>query len=82
MTKEKIREYMVKRIQDTLEEYVDEHSVTDLIGTEEIDDFLYVRDYGHDLVADIVTEYMEEMVEGVLESIYESITEDDLSIPF
>lgn len=82
MTKEKIREYMVKRIQDTLEEYVDDHSVTDMIGTDEIDDFLYEHDFGYSMVEEIVTEYMQEMVDGVLESIYESITEDDLSIPF
>lgn len=82
MTKQEIRNYMIERINETLESEIEENPIENCITVDHINDFLWEKDFGMDIVEAWLDNRREEQIQELLQEIYNSIDEDDLDSPF
>ena len=82
MNRREIKQAMIERINVTLEAYVDDLNLEELVDEDILHDFLWEKDFGRELVENYVDEHTEELVAEFLEDIFEEIDTDDLGCPF
>lgn len=80
MTREEIKKLMLKSINATLEEKV--LDIESLICIEDIDEFMWTKDFGEELVEEFLEENKAEFIGEYLEEIYSGIGTEDLKAPF
>lgn len=78
MTKQQIKETMIKIINETLQNRAIE--VLDDIDEETVREFMWEHDFGESIADDYIDRY--DIVNDYLEEIYDEIKIDDLNAPF
>lgn len=80
MTKSEIRARMVKAINDSFEDYLEnELDYESLIDEDVLHDFLWEKDFGREIYQDFIYDNATEIAKEFLEDIYNEIDETDLS---
>lgn len=82
MTYKEIKNAMIQMINGTLEAYIEELDIEDLVNNDVLHDFMWEKDYGRSLAEAYVNEHVEELVQDFLEEMYREIDTDDLESPF
>ena len=81
MNNRSIKERMVKSIIATLEQEI-ATNIENYITEDDVDAFMWNRDYGQELVEAYIEEYHEDLITDYLEMIYDEIDTNDLHSPF
>lgn len=76
MTRNEIRAKMLARVQQTLDERIED--IENLITDDDIEAFMWEISYGESLVDDFIDEEMEDVKKAYLEDVYEEIDASEL----
>lgn len=84
MTRNEIRNWMINRISETLENEFcdDEEIILKHIDEETLNDFMWGKDFGLELAEQYIEENITELADAYLETIYQDISTDDLDSPW
>lgn len=82
MTKEQIKNYMLERINETLQNELENLDIPDLVDEEILHEFMWEHDFGYEIARNYIDNNTDTIVHDFLQDIYDSIDSFDLDMPW